>query len=392
MMMNTEHLRKDTPGCTDKIFLNSAGASLMPDIVVESIKNYTDEEARKGGYKLAELKAEEINGFYTEAARLINCETRNIAFAFNATEAYAKALSSIHFKENDVIITTDNDYVSNFLHFIGLQKRYHIKIVRTRSLENGDLDIQHFKALVEQHHPRLAAITHIPTNSGLVQDVETIGEICERHNILYLLDACQSVGQLVVDVKKLKCDFLSATGRKFLRGPRGTGFLYVSDKILKENYAPLAIDLRGAFWTQPYQYELVETAKRFETWELPYALLIGFKEAIAYANTVGMETIENYNAKLRKQLRENLIAIPGVQVFDKGTKISNILTFRKAGKSLDAAKQHLDAHNVYYSISEKASALIDFTKKGIDWAVRLSPHYFNTMEEMHRVSEIIAEM
>ena len=361
----------------------------MPQQVVKKINKYLKKECKLGGYKVTDLEEAQLNDFYVQLAKLINCHPRNISFAHDATDAYAKALSAIPFAPNDVIITTDDDYASNQIQFLLLQKRYQIKIVRIKNLANGDLDIADFEALVKEHTPKLVAVTHIPTNSGLIQEVEKIGAICEREDILFLLDACQSVGQIVVDVQQLKCDFLSVTGRKFLRGPRGTGFLYVSDKLLQAGYAPLFMDARGATWVGPNQIEVMDSAKRFETWERPYALVVGLKEAAKYANKIGMEEIVSYNQQLVQQLRANLKAIPNVSLYDRGTNTCNIITFRKAGKSLEDIQQHLNAAKVFYSVSTLDFGVIDFAKKGIDYAVRLSPHYFNTLEEMDKVAEII---
>ncbi|MEK6479496.1 aminotransferase class V-fold PLP-dependent enzyme [Catalinimonas sp. 4WD22] len=390
--MNIKQIRKDTPACQDKIFLNSAGSSLMPHKAAESVQKYLKEEEKLGGYKVAELREADIESFYKEVALLINAEAHQIAFAFSATEAYAKALSSIPFEVDDVILTSDNDYVSNQINFISLKQRFKIDVVRVKNKGNGDLDLEDLEQKIQIHQPRLVAITHVPTNSGLVQDVADIGKICTQHQVLYLLDACQSVGQFSVDVKEIQCDFMSVTGRKFLRGPRGTGFLYVSDKVLTQDYAPLFIDLRGAEWTSSDQFQMIESAKRFESWEIPYALLIGLKEAVAYANAVGIEHIETYNQQLMHQLRERLVSIAGVKLFDQGSRTCNILTFQKEGKSLAQIKACLDAQNVFYSTTAKSSAIIDFEKKGIDWVVRLSPHYFNTIEEMDRVADIIQKM
>lgn len=387
--MDIEQIRKDIPLYGTKLFLNSAGSSLMPKSVVQKIEHYLHQEEEFGGYKVEELRADDISNFYFEAANLIGCNPQNIAFTSDATDAYIKALSSIHFEKGDVIITTDDDYSSNHIQFISLQRRYDISIVRIKNLENGDLDISHFKELVEQHNPKLVAVTHVPTNSGLIQNVEAIGAICNEEKILFLVDACQSVGQLNVDVKKIKCDFLTATGRKFLRGPRGTGFLYVSDRILLENYSPLFVDGGGAIWTGLDQFEVQQTAKRFQTWEAPYALIIGLSEALRYANEIGIANIQSYNQGLMRHFRDDLKNISNVRLFDNGTKKSNILTFRKNSKSLDDIKKHLDINNVFYSVSEKHWGLIDFKKKGVDWVIRLSPHYFNTDEEMDQVCEII---
>ena len=389
--MNTPQIRQDTPGCDDKLFFNSAGSSLPPAVVGQKISEYLHEEEQIGGYKLADLRAEEIRGFYEEAARLLNTRAANIAFANHATDAYAKALSSIPFENGDSILTSDDDYVSNYLNFLSLRKRFGIRILRIRILENGDLDLDHCRQMLKEYRPRLLALTHVPTNSGLVQDAVAVGRLCRETDTLYLLDACQSVGQMPLDVEQIGCDFLSATGRKFLRGPRGTGLLYVSDRILHEGYAPLFVDLRGADWTAADQYELQPDARRFETWEIPYALLLGLKEAIAYANRLGLEQIQAFNRKLMQQLSKQLGRIEDVRQFDRGTEQAAILTFRKEGKSLTDTQAYLDQHNVYYSVSQKSSAQIDFERKGIDWAIRLSPHYFNTTKEAEALVELVSE-
>ncbi len=387
--MNVDQVRNDITNYGSKLFLNSASSSLMPKTVVQKIEHYLHQEEEFGGYKVAELREIDINAFYIQTANLIGSKPHNIAFTTDATDAYIKALSSIHFEKGDIIITTDDDYASNHIQFISLQKRFGIKTIRIKNLENGDLDITNFQELVKKHRPKLVAVTHVPTNSGLVQHVEAIGEICNEQQVLFLLDACQSVGQLSVNVQKIKCDFLTATGRKFLRGPRGTGFLFVSDRVLNEAYSPLLIDGGGAIWTKSDQFEMLQSAKRFETWEAPYALIIGFSEALRYTNEIGIDNIQSYNQKLMVRLRENLMDIPDVRLFDNGTKTCNILTFRKDGKSLQKIKEHLDSNNVYFSISEIQWGLIDFKKKGVDWVIRLSPHYFNTVDEIDKVSEII---
>lgn len=387
--MDIEKIRKDTPGCHDKLFLNSAGSSLMPACVKDRIVDYLAAEEQIGGYKLIEVRQAEILDFYQQVGKLLHCNARNIAFANNATDAYAKALSTIRFNEGDTIITTEDDYVSNHIYFITMRERLGVNIECIRTNELGDLDLSHLVDLITQHHPRLVAVTHIPTNSGLIQDVKQVGEICQSNDILYLVDACQSVGQIDVDVHKIKCDFLCASGRKFLRGPRGTGFLYVSNRVLEENYFPMYLDLAGATMTSPYEYEIKNTSRRFETWELPYALIVGLKEACDYANNLGMQTITDYSNKLITEFRKNLSSIPGVQLYDKGSKTGSIVTVRKQDKSRTKSQEILDKHRVYYSISGKSYAYRDFDKKGVDWVIRLSPHYFNTPNELDQVAEII---
>ncbi len=388
--MNIEKIRQDLPYYGNKIFLNSAGSSLSPHTVTKRVQAYLHQEELFGGYKLEDIQAKQIAAFYEQTATLLNCNSKNIAFAHDATDAYIKALSAIPFKNGDVIITSSNDYASNQIQFISLQQRHGVVVKRIASLSNGDIDMVHFQKLLSEETPVLVAITHIPTNSGLVQDVAAIGEICHQQGILYLVDACQSVGQIVVDVQKLKCDFLSATGRKFLRGPRGTGLLYVSDRVLQSTMAPLLIDGWGAKWTALYEFSMKPSAKRFETWERSYALMVGLTEAIRYANDIGIDLIEERNIELQNRLRHNLSSIAGVKVYDKGSRLGNLITFKKEGISLENLKTHLDDHEVYYSVSTLEWGLIDFKEKGVEWVIRFSPHYFNTLEEMDKVASILA--
>lgn len=389
--MNIDKIRQEIRGLSDgKLFFNNAGSSLMPNIVVDSMIDYLHQEEQFGGYEVANRNAELLENFYVETAKLIHCKPSNIAFMTSATEAFAKALSSIIFKEDDVIITTVDDYISNQITFISLQKRLNVKIIRIKKLDNNELDFEELENLIKQHQPKLVAVTHIPTNSGLIQDVESVGKICRQYNVLYLADCCQSVGQMVVDVEKIGCDFLTATGRKFMRGPRGSGFLYVSDRVLEQDYAPVLLDMRGAHWSEFDSYELFKTAKRFEHWEVSYAAVLGMMEAVKYANNIGLEQIENYNKNLAETLRTNL-AESGFKVLDIGKNLSSIVTFCGPDNDLENIQNVLRGNNVFFSASYKHSALIDFTDKKVDGAVRLSPHYFNTLEEIDKVSEILSK-
>lgn len=386
--MNIDLIRKETAGCSDKIFLNNAGSSLMPEIVVNTMVDYIKQEEQFGGYIIMNKNQEIISQFYEETAKLLNGKPSNIAFATSATDAYAKALSSIPFKEGDCIITTIDDYISNHIAFISLQKRFHIEVIRVKNLSDHEIDLEDLEALIKKHHPKLIAVTHIPTNSGLIQNVVGVGAICKKYDILYLVDACQSVGQLKVDVQKIGCDFLTATGRKFMRGPRGTGFLYVSDKVLEQKLVPLFLDMRGANWTAFDDYEIFQTARRFEHWEISYSSLRGLTEAVKYANTIGLDQIEDYNRKLAETLRTGLHT-KGYKVLDEGKHLASIVTFCNKDNEIEYIQKVLSQSKVYFSISNKSSALIDFTHKNINAAIRLSPHYFNTLEEIETVVDLL---
>jgi cysteine desulfurase/selenocysteine lyase len=352
--------------------------------------SYLQQEAIIGGYALANQSGDEMQDLYVQAGILLNCSPENIAYTASATDSYAKAITAVNFKAGDVILTTDDDYISNQLSFLSLKTRLGIKIIRADNLPNGDLDLESFESLVIRYQPKLIALTHIPTNSGLVQPAEEVGEICRKYDILYLLDACQSVGQMVVDVKKIDCDFLTATGRKFIRGPRGTGFLYVSDRVLATGMAPLIFDNIGAAWTGADEYQLTENAKRFEFWESSIAGRIGLAAALKYINTIGIANIEQYNLQLMQQFRAGLEQVKGLQLHDKGTRQCNILTFTTHNRSLEETATLLRDNQVYFSMSFRNFAVIDFNKKDLDGVIRFSPHIFNTEQELEKIIDILS--
>lgn len=390
-MIDIEAVRADTPGCRSRIHFNNAGASLMPTPVVEAMTEYITLESVTGGYEAADLKADEMERFYDSMAKLLNTNARNIAFTSSATNSFARALSCIPFQKDDSILIANEDYISNQLAFLSLQKRFGIKVVRAGSLGEGGVDVDDMKRLMDEHHPRLVSLTHVPTNSGLIQPVAAVGALCRERNILYLVDGCQSAGQMPVDVAGIQCDFFSGTFRKFLRGPRGTGFLFVSERVLHAQLEPLFIDMRGADWTEKDTYTLRQDAKRFEDWELPYALLAGSTAAIDYALKIGLANIQQTNQHLCQLIRRALHRLP-VEILDKGRHLGSIITVRIPGKEGNSILQSLRRKNINTSITTRGSAVIDFDAKGVTWALRISPHYYNTEQEINVLIEALEEI
>ncbi len=385
-------LRNDTDGCTNVIHLNNAGAGLMPNTVTQSIIDHVKLEASIGGYEASALRAAEIKEFYNQAALLLNCKASNIAFTASATDSYMRALSSIPFKVGDVILTSDNDFISNQIQFLSLQKRMGIKIVRLQNATDGGIDLNDLDLKLKTLHPRLLSITHIPTNSGLVQPVKKIGEIANRYETIFLLDACQSIGQMKLDVKELKCDFLSATNRKFLRGPRGTGLLYVSDKALDMGLEPLFLDMRGADWIENDKYQPREGAIRFEDWEFAYALVLGTRAAIEYCLKVGEDKIWSRVKELADYTRLQLSAINKIRVLDRGPELGGLVTFHVKDSDVTQITQKLLARKINVVSSPRSVAVIDFDEKKVPWAIRASPHYYNTKNEIDQFIEELKQV
>ncbi|NUP78040.1 MAG: aminotransferase class V-fold PLP-dependent enzyme [Nonomuraea sp.] len=385
-------LRADTPGCANVVHFNNAGCGLSPTPVLTAMIDHLRLEAEIGGYEAAAARADQVSGFYRELAALINCAPGNIAFAGSATHAYSTALSSIPFEPGDVILTTRNDFISNQIAFLSLRERHGVRVVHAPDLPEGGVDVAAMAALMREHRPRLVAATHIPTNSGLVQPVAEIGRHCRELDLLYLVDACQSIGQYPVDVEEIGCDLLTSTCRKFLRGPRGTGFLYVSDRVLQAGYEPLFIDMYGARWVAPDRYRPVESAARFEDWEFPYAALLGCAEAAGYARAVGLDAVAARTPVLAGRLREQLAEVPGIRVLDRGARLGALVTFAVEGWEAQPFKAAMDARKINSALSFREFAQYDFGDKDVDWCLRLSPHYYNTEDEVDQVAAAVAEL
>lgn len=387
--MNISKIRKETPGCEFVNHLNNAGAALMPKIVVDAIRDYLTEEEKYGGYETTDKKAAELEQFYDYASSLLHCKAHNVAFTASATDSYNKALSSISFKQNDIILTTTNDYPSNFIAFLSLQKRFGVKVILVRNTDTGEIDVEDLERKLKKHSPRLLSITHIPTSSGLVQPVEIIGEVVKKHDCIYVLDACQSLGQMDLNAPSTGADFVSGTFRKFLRGPRGAGLLYVSDKALAMGFEPLFPDLHGADWLGAHYYKIRADAKRFEEWEMAYALMMGSIQSLAYLLSVGIQNIEQRNKALVHKLRIGLADVASVKLLDRGQQQGSIVTFQQKGLTESIAKQYFRKKGINVYTISKSAAMIDFEEKGIDWAVRVSPHYYNTESEIDLFLEAV---
>ncbi len=387
-----ERWRRDTPATLrGRIHLNNAGAALMPAPVVAAIREHLDRETRLGGYEAADAARAGIDAAYHDTGALIGAAARNMAVVENATVAFAQALSAYDFEPGDVILTTRNDYASNQLMYLSLAERRGVTVVRADDRPEGGVDPESVRALAEARRPAVVAVTWVPTSSGLVQPAEAVGEICAELELPYLVDACQAVGQLPVDVAALHCDFLAATARKFLRGPRGIGFLYVSDRALDAGLRPLYIDMRGADWVGADRYALRDDARRFENWEFPYALVLGLGAAVRYARDVGSAAGARSRA-LAAALRTQLDRLDGVRVLDRGPDLCAIVSAEIAGREAADVVAALRDQGINTSALDRVSAVIDLDEKRVESALRLSPHYFNTEAEIRSAVAAIAAL
>jgi selenocysteine lyase/cysteine desulfurase len=383
--------RLDTPGCAHRNHLNNAGAALMPQPVLRALTQHLEREAAIGGYEAADEAEPRMQETYALLGRIVGAPARNLAIVENATVAFNQAISAFDFRPGDRIVTTRTDYPSNQLAYLSLKQRVGVDTVRADDLPDGGVDPESVRRLARDPRTRLVALSWVPTNSGLVQDAHAVGAVCAELGVPYLIDACQAVGQLPVDVTSLRCDFLSGTGRKFLRGPRGIGFLYVSDPMLERGAFPLLVDMRGADWVDPDAFRLADGARRFENWEFAYALVLGLAEAARYALEVGPAGPERARW-LATALRERLARVRGVRVLDRGREQCALVTVDVQGRDAAEVKVELRKRGINTSSADRQSGVLDMDAKQARTALRLSPHYYNTEDELDAAVTALTEL
>lgn len=387
-MLDLAKLRADTPGTASLAHFNNAGSSLMPAPVRQAVVDHLDLECQIGGYEAAAAAADLHDGFYDSAAKLIGARAEEIAFVDNATRAWDMAFYSLPFGPGDRILTAQAEYAANVVAFLQVAKRFGAVVEVIPNDATGAVDVSALERMMDGR-VKLIAITHVPTNGGLVNPAASIGAVAKNHGVPYLLDACQSVGQMPVDVTAIGCTMLSATGRKYLRGPRGTGFLYVR-KDWADRLEPPTIDHHSADWVSRDRYELAPGARRFEVWERSVADLIGLKTAIDYALAVGLAPAYARIRELAGAMRQRLAEIPGVTVTDLGPDPCGIVTFTKAGRDPDAVKAALLAKAVNVSVTRVSSTRYDMEARGLSAMVRASAHYYNDESDITRLVAAVA--
>ena len=360
----------------------------MPKVVIDAVNSHFQLEVMRGGYEAADIAKDQIKDFYRLAAELVHCQPSEIAFLENATRAWDMVFYSIPFKPGDRILTAKAEYASNYIAFLQIAKKTGAVIEVIPNDANGQLCLSSMEQMIDAR-VKLISITHVPTQGGLINPAESVGIIAKAYNIFYLLDATQSVGQMPIDVEKIQCDALCATGRKFLRGPRGTGFLYVRKSKLHQLEPPF-LDLLSAQLTSINEYKINPDSTRFETWERNYSNLLGLKSAIEYALSLGLENTWSRIQLLAHSLRRSLSSIPGVTIRDLGKNKCGIVTFTVDGvEPLDLCLQ-LRKKGINVSVSLAAYARLDLEERGLPSLVRASVHYYNTDEEIARFCQEIA--
>jgi selenocysteine lyase/cysteine desulfurase len=385
-------VRADTPGTANVIHLNNAGAALMPAPVVRATVDYLEREAAIGGYEAHAEADAAIEATYGKAATLIGAAPDEIAFIENATRAWDMAFYGLaaSFAPSDRILTGAHEYVSNYQAYLQVAKRTGAVIEVIPNDNSGQVSAEALEKMIDRK-VRLIGLTHVPTNGGVVNPAAAIGKVARAAGVPFLLDACQSVGQMPIDVKAIGCDMLSTTGRKYLRGPRGTGFLFIRRDFL-ERIEPPMVDTHAATWPARNAFAWRPDARRFENWETNYATRLGLGAAIDYALGIGLEAIYARVRALASDFRARLDAIPGVKTRDLGTERCGIVTFTVEGKTADEVKAALAARRINVSTTTVNGTRVDMEQRGLASMTRASIHYYNSEDEVAAAIDAVAAL
>ncbi len=388
--MDLDQLRAETPGTAHRTHLNNAGAALMSRRTLTAMTDQLELEATIGGYEATTRAQDQIEGTYVAMARLLGARREEIALFDNSTHAWSAGFYGVPLGPGDRILTGRDEYGSNVLAYLQVARRTGAELVVVPNDESGQIDLSALADLVDER-TRLIGLTYVPTFGGLINPAAEVGRIARATGVLYLLDGTQAAGQFPVDMTELGCDLFCGTGRKFLRGPRGTGFLYVRSEAL-DRLEPPVVEIGSATWDGKRGFDWHDGAQRFETWERSGVNLVGFGAAVEQALELGMEAIGERAIGLGTRLRDQLAALPRVSTYDQGVRKGAIVTATVDGVASADVMAALTAADVNVTLTVPVDNPLDTEERGVHPLVRLSPHYYNTEAELDRAVEVIAAL
>ncbi|WP_156757368.1 aminotransferase class V-fold PLP-dependent enzyme [Actinokineospora pegani] len=378
--VDTDRAQTDTPAAREGVFLDSAGSSLPPDRVVDTVVAHLRREAEVGGYRAAAERADDLAAGYGVFAELFGCAADEVAFTDSATRSWLTALDAAELAAGDRVLITEAEYAGNAVPLLTLAGRVGATVEPVPSDPDGAVDLDALAGLLDER-VKLVSLVHVPTNGGLVNPVREVADLAHGVGALVLLDACQSLGQLPLRLPDLGVDLITGTGRKWLRGPRGTGVLVVP-RAVRERLSPRLVDLRGGTWSGPAEVAIHDDARAFELWEFGVAQRLGLVEAARYLLELGVDAVATAVAARAEYLRAGLSTVQGVTIHDQGVQRCGLVTFTVDGAEPDAVRDALRALGVTVTVSGRPSTRLDMTRRGLTQLVRASPHYFLTRAQL----------
>lgn len=383
--------RARTPGAVTGHHFNAAGAALPATGTIETVVAHLELEATIGGYEAAWQAAPRLEGVYRLAASVLGAAPEEIALVESATAGWQRAVAALRLRPGDRVLAARSSYVSNALQLLSMERETGITVELLDNAADGGVDLASLARSLRRGPAALVTAAHVPTSSGLVEPAERIGALCRRFGVPFLLDATQSVGQLKVDVRRLGCDMLVSTGRKFLRGPRGTGLLYVAAE-LSDRLAPVSPDVRGARWTEDRDWVVAPGARRFELWEAAHALRLGLGAALADLEALGAPAVAARLAALGTRIRHELSEVDGVLVVDPPAAGGGIVTFAVPGSPAEQVRAELTARGVHLVSVPASHGRWDLAARELPAVLRASVHVYNDDADVYALVEAVREV
>ncbi len=368
------------------INFNNAGSSFPSKNVNNSINKFLKYEEKYGGYYASEKFSEKLDTFYENLSILINCKKHQISFLPSTTYALNIFFNSLNFPNNKNIVIFENEYGSNFIYF--KKRELNLRVVKIKN--NGEICFKDLEKKIDSK-TIFISVCHIASQCGEIIDIQKIGKIAKKinPNIIFIVDACQSVGHIKLDVKKIQCDVLVGSGRKYLRGPRGTGFIFFKDTI-KKTLTPSILDMNN---TKIKNGKIdVDRERMFESFESSPALKYGLSKAIEEINQKGMETVESEIKKKSNIFRKRLECFNQIIFYENRRLLSGINTFNIKGFSAKKVYAYLLSKKILCSVSSRETSMMYFGKKNLTDLVRISIHHYNTMSEIDYLIKCLIDL
>ncbi len=392
MDLDVAALRDATPGCAQRVHLNNAGAALCSRATLDTVIDHIELEGRIGGYEAAALRAPQLDATRRAVAALLGASVDEVALTGSDTASWTKAFWGLvmtgGLRTRRRIVVDRSVYNSHHLAVLQAVRHLGVTVDVVAPGDDGPIDLVALSSMLGPD-VGLVTITHVPTHSGVVAPVREVGELARAAGVPYFLDACQSVGQLAVDVGEIGCDVATLTGRKWLRGPRGTGALFVREGFL-DGLDPPGVDASSAQWS-PHgdEYVLADDATRFEEFETSVAARLGLGTAVDELLALGIEQVQSRIATLAEHLRSSIDAAPALHGEDPVGERCGIVTFSVAGRDADEVAAQLSSSGINVSVSRAANSRLDFDARGLDTVVRAAPHVYNTVDELERLVDAL---
>lgn len=375
-----ELIRKDFPITKKKIYMNCGSFAPTPLSTIKSITDFLVRCSEEGpdSSSVQEYITLLMKELRQILCRLINCEPEEIIFTQSTTEGLNYVAAGLEWKKSDIIIARGglHEHYANYFPWLNVSKKYGVKLEEVKIDKNGFFDLDKIDKIAKNKNSRLITLSHVLYNNGAIMPVEEIGKIAKKHSLLYSIDAAQSVGTINVNVRKIGCDFLAFPGFKWICGPSGIGIFYC-----KKESAPLLIPKyiggESAIITEEKNLVYADSPQKFQTGFRNYVGIAGLKSSLRYIQHMGIDTIRKMNMKVANEIIEQLRTIPGVSIFvPEDEKLrSSIVSFDIDSVLSKVVVSRLEENKII--VAER-----DIVGGGKKKAVRASPHFFNTPDEV----------